>query len=171
MKYAASPEILESDDLAQVAWNAIEPIWDDLPIRRFKALAEFMEGLTEGQRRLIALDWCQKEIRNGGFAQLFENPTGNLVPWAVEGFRMIGAHKYSTIVESVVSMLGPTYPTSSAARKRAYGALSQSQRREIEKAEDAFYVLLSSPIDDLEEYRGGYVKRHPEQFIESSQDG
>ena len=84
---------------------------------------------------------------------------------------MIGAHKYSTIVESVVSMLGPTYPTSGAARKRAYRALSQSQKQQIEKAEDAFYVLLSSPNDDLEKYRGGYVKKHPEQFIEGSQDG
>lgn len=75
MRYSASPEILNSNDRAQIAWDAIAPIWDDLPYNRFNVLSAFMEGLTEGQRGLIALDWCQKEIRNGGLKQLFENST------------------------------------------------------------------------------------------------
>ena len=171
MKYSATLEILQSDDLAQVAWDAIEPIWDDLPLGRFKALADFMNDLTEGQRGLIALDWCQKEIRNGGFPQLFENSTGNLVPWAVDGFRTIGAEKYAVILTKVASMLGSDYPKSGAARKRAYKSLSQAQKQEIDELESAFYALLNSKDDDLERYRGSYVKSHPEQFIKSERDG
>lgn len=70
MKYAADKKILESDDLAQIAWDAIEPLWDDLPYSNAEKLGDFMEELTGGQKALISIDWCQKEIRNGGIKQL-----------------------------------------------------------------------------------------------------
>lgn len=168
MKYSAKKEILDSDSLGQIAWNAIEPMWDDFPIGgRFKAMSQFMDELTEGQAGLFSLDWCQKEIRNGGIPQLIYNSTGNLVPWAIEGFKMIGANKYANILSSAASKLGSEYPKSGSGRRKAYKVLSQEDKDEIERLEDLFFQLISSKEDDLEVYRGNYVKKNPEHFIES----
>ena len=166
LKYSAQKEILDSDDLAQIVWDAIEPIWDDFPIgSRFKVMSRFMNELTKGQAGLFSLDWCQKEIRNGGIPQLFENSTGNLVPWAIEGFKMIGANKYADILSKAASKIGSEYPKSDSARRKAYKALSQKDKDEIEKLEDLFFQLINSKEDDLELYRGNFVKNNPEQFI------
>jgi len=124
-----------------------------------------MAELTEGQRGLIALDWCQKEIRNGGFHQLLVNPTGNLVPWAIAGFDLIGAGKYRAILSEVASMLGAEYPETGAARQKAIGQLNKSQTSRIEELEQEFFSLLNSEEEDLEEYRGRFVVEHPDQFV------
>jgi hypothetical protein len=165
VKYAANPKILDTDDLAQLAWDAIEPIWDDLPYSTHKALVPFMSDLTEGQRGLIALDWCQKEIRNGGLSQLFRNSTGNLVPWAIPGFRLIGADRYADVLEHAASLLGESYPLTASGRKRVFASLSASERATMEKLDDGFFDLLRSEEQDLEHFRGEYVKAHPEQFV------
>jgi hypothetical protein len=106
MRYYATPNILKNTDPAELAWRAIEPIWDNLPLTNFSTLAKFMDTLSPGQRGLIALDWCQKEIRNGGLMQLFANSTGNLVPWGINGFKMIRAFRCAAILDQAASMLG-----------------------------------------------------------------
>lgn len=165
MNYSAKKEILDSNDLAQIAWEAIEPIWDDLPISHSNSLHQFMKKLTMGQAGLISLDWCQKEIRNGGIRQLFENSTGNIVPWAVEGFKMIGANKYADILSKSSLKLGEEYPKSGSARKKAYKGLTKEDKEEIENLEDQFFELINSKDYDLEIFRGNFVKNNPEQFI------
>jgi hypothetical protein len=165
MKYSAKREILENEDLEEVAWQAIEPIWDDLPYSSASKLDAFMEDLTEGQRALISIDWCQKEIRNGGFEQLFENSTGNLVPYAIHGFRLIGAERCAELLAKGVGVLGTDYPKSGAARKRVLKSLSDSQLQELETFGDEFLNLIGSTEYDLEYYRGSYVKNNPGQFV------
>ncbi len=124
-----------------------------------------MAELTEGQGGLTALDWCQKEIRNGGFHQLLVNPTGNLVPWAISGFGLIGAEKYRAVLSEIASMLGAEYPESDAARRKALDRLSQAQISRIEELEQEFFSLLNSEEEDLEKYRGKFVVEHPDQFV------
>ncbi len=170
MRYSADPDILEVTDPAELAWQAIEPIWDDLPISSFNKLAAFMEDLTPGQRGLIAVDWCQKEIRDGGHQQLFLNATGNLVPWALVGFQVIGATTYAAVLSEASSLLGPEYPRSASLRKKAYRELTADQRRTLEQLDDAFLNLLSSNGDDLEQHRGAYVKSHPREFARLGSD-
>ena len=165
MKYSAKQEILNNDDLAQVAWEAIEPIWDDLPLSTASRLDSFMAVLTDGQKALISIDWCQKEIRNGGIVQLLENSTGNLVPYAIRGFRLIGAECYAELLVKAARLLGDEYPRSGAARKRALKSLTDSQCEELEILDDEFFELINSAEHDIENYRGGYVKSNPNQFI------
>lgn len=167
MKYSAKKEILQKENLAEVAWEAIEPIWDDLPYSSASKLGEFMSDLTDGQQALISIDWCQKEIRNGGIEQLFENSTGNLVPYAVSGFKLISAERYAEILSKASQLLGNEYPKSGAARKRALSSLNEAQRKEIEKLNDEFLELIDSTDQDIEKYRGNYVKSNPDQFISS----
>jgi len=171
MRSSANPDKLRGSDFAQIAWDAIEPIWDDLPFSHYRRLVSFMEELSLGQRSLISVDWCQKEIRNGGIAQLFCNPTGNLVPWALVGFRVIGAEAFADVLEKAVSMLGPEYPTSGSARRKAYVKATPQQKQEIEQLEDRFFALLRDPAVDFERRRGSYVLEHPHQFTRGALDG
>ncbi len=97
MKYSANKDILNQNSLAEIAWEAIAPIWDQIPYSNASKLDEFMSNLTKGQKALISIDWSQKEIRNVGIKQLFENSTGNIVPYAIKGLELIGAYNYAEI--------------------------------------------------------------------------
>ena len=167
MKYSAASSILDTDDDAQLAWAAIEPIWDDLPLSPAKRLREFLSELEPGQAALLAIDWCQKEIRNGGHRQLFGNATGNLVPWAIEGFRLIGAQDYAANLHEAAIQLGSEYPNSATARKRAIASLEPARLHHLEDLTDAFLDLLDADQTDLERYRGQYVRKNPGQFIQA----
>jgi len=46
MKYSAKYELLANDNLAEVAWEAIAPLWDDLPYSNAKKLAVFLSEVT-----------------------------------------------------------------------------------------------------------------------------
>lgn len=168
MRYSAKPELLRINDDAELAWAAIAPIWHDLPLAPMNKLAAFLDDLTEGQRALVAIDWCQKEIRNGGIFQLLENTTGNLVPWAIRGFDLIGAEKYAAILLETSAMLGSEYPASASARVKAYRALVQAKKARIDALEKEFLELLHSPDDDLEKYRAKYVRAHSDEFVQGS---
>jgi hypothetical protein len=165
MRYYAKPSILECPDPGQLAWNAIEPIWNDLPLSTFSNLARFMRELSKGQQGLIALDWCQKEIRNGGLEQLFSNPTGNLVPWGLEGFKMIGAYKYGVIVAEAAALLGHEYPRSAAARKRVLRGFTKDQKATVSSLDDAFLELIIREGAAFEERRAAYVRSYPGEFV------
>jgi hypothetical protein len=167
MKYSANAEILENDDLAEVAWYAIEPLWDDMPYSNTSKLSEFMSDLTVGQQALVSIDWCQKEIRNGGIKQLMENSTGNLIPYAISGFSLIGAQAYSELLSKACKLLGMEFPISGAARKRALNSLTDEQKHELENLDDEFFELIGSSTHDIEKYRGNYVKDNPGLFIDS----
>ena len=165
MKYSAKKEILEGDDLATIAWEAIEPLWDDFPYSNAKKCSAFMSKITDGQKALLAIDWCQKEIRNGGIKQLLSNSTGGLVPYAIEGFNLIKADVYAQNLEQVISLFGDTYPVTASSRKKALKEFSTQQKEDLEKLDDEFFKLIFSSDHDIEKYRGSYVKNHPHQFI------
>ena len=130
-----------------------------------KKLAKFLNDLTEGQRALIAIDWGQKEIRNGGVSQLLGNTTGNLVPWAISGFQLIGANKYSAILSEIAAMLGTEYSASKSARLKQLRMLGQAQKTRIDSLENEFFGLLNSADYGLEKCRSTYVRNHPDEFV------
>jgi hypothetical protein len=167
MKYSANPEKLNELDMAQLAWNAIEPLWEDLPYSNAKELYKFLSEITEGQKALISIDWCQKEIRNGGLKQLFTNSTGNLVPFAITGFNKIGAKKYASLLLEATSIFGVTYPSTVSGRKKALKELGKAAFDKLEKIDDEFFSLLQTSETDLEIYRGVYVRNNLEQFTGS----
>ena len=78
---------------------------------------------------------------------------------------MIGANIYADILSKASSKLGLEYPKSGNARRKAYSNLPQAEKDEIEKLEHLFFELIKSKENDLELYRGKFVKNNPEQFI------
>ena len=71
-RFYVAREVLDEPDDGELAWKAIEPIWDSFDLdAELPDLEQSLRELTRGQRALFALDWCHKEVFNGGFEQYF----------------------------------------------------------------------------------------------------
>ena len=159
------PDAKDFNDNGRLAWDVIEALWDVVPLSK-KGL-EILQQVTRGQRALLALDWCQKEIRNGGFEQFFLNSTGVFANEALKGFRLIGADVYAKLLEKAMSIFsGSETPISRSKRSRIIGSISKEKRdRFFDPLETRFYELVNSSEHDLEKYRAGYVRSHLDEFF------
>lgn len=162
LKYRIDRTKAEGLDYAELAWVAIEPLWNAISfVGGWRATSKVFRDATAGQIGLFSLDWCQKEVRNGGFAQFFENSTGMLAPEALQGFKMIGATSYAKLLEEAIRLLpGRTAMRSRLCRYLQCRFLSSAR---LDSLESSFYDLLKS--DDLEMYRGRYVRENPGEFF------
>jgi hypothetical protein len=59
---------------------------------------------------LLATHWALSEISNGGLHQLFRNPTGVLVPEAVQGFERMGLSDVADLIRRAMTHFGQVYP-------------------------------------------------------------
>jgi hypothetical protein len=89
---------------------------------------------------LYAAHWCQSEVCNGGFRQLFANSTGVLAPEAVSGFRAIGCHEWAALLEAAMARLGSSYPREREERVAALESLSGQDA--FDDLDRAFYAWL-----------------------------
>ena len=106
----------------ELYWAVIEPIWEKVSI--YDGPEVFLSAfakLTVPQQHLFASHWCQSEIRNGGFQQFFENPTGVLAPEASIGFREIGLTRCAELVDRAMEFFGAPYPREQESRNDALG--------------------------------------------------
>ena len=159
---------LDSIADGDLAWAVIEPMWDDLEFSDgYKQVMEFLSSVTQGQSALISLDWCQKEVRNGGFEQFFMNSTGMLSEKALAGFRLIGAECYAELLEQALSCFPDgKAPSSASGRTKILRSIPKEDRNALfDPLEIKFYSLLNSPETDLEKFRGTCVRNNPDQFF------
>ncbi len=149
-------------DDGELAWAVIELAWDRLDLsRRPEQVLAQLDGFPEPIADLVCLVWCQKEIRNGGFVQLFRNSTGVLALRGIRGFERIGGQRYADLVRQAILALGDPHPISRKERANALKMLPAADRRELfDRLEREFYGLLRDPDHELEGLRGGYVRSH-----------
>jgi hypothetical protein len=122
-------------------WRLVEPIWDKIDI---DGADVFLKSYSQAPRKaalLYAAHFCQSEICNGGFYQLFHNSTGVLVPEAVDGFRSIGQTEVAEIVETATRILGSPYPRDHDSRRSVLAALD---KKTFTALDDKFYALIAS---------------------------
>lgn len=173
-RIVASRDILLEQDLGKLAWEAIAPLWRAVDLDAPPdVLAAQLRQMSPGQRALYAVDRCAKDVRNGGFEQFFWNRAGNLAVEALDGFRLIGAYRYADILEKAFTF----FPDGAPARERRarveqLQSLSGPDNDEEEarpttfdELDEAFFRLLRN--DDLEHYRGMYVRMHPDEFTDA----
>jgi hypothetical protein len=162
--FCIDPTSVEGTSDADLAWAVIEPLWDAIDFSQgYRAVVAVLALATPGQRGLFALDWCQKEIRNGGFEQFFLNSTGMLSLEALEGFHLVGATAYAGLLaRALLAFPDGVAPRTKAARARALAQLGDRVAF-FAPLDQAFLTLLEA--DDLEVYRARFVREHPEQFF------
>ena len=168
MDYRIDRESTRGLDDSELAWAAIEPLMEAFSCAA-SAMAEeeVLAGATEGQRLLLALDWCQKEVRNGGFEQFFWNSTGGLWRDALEGFLRIGGGAYAELLGKALAVFPDGEPPLS--RDERCSLLEAYEEEDLEAIfdplESAFYGLLDQEETDLERLRAAFVRANPGEFF------
>jgi hypothetical protein len=164
-RFGVTRAVLDEPDDGELAWKAIQPVWDSFDPDAHPAEVERqLNELTLGQKALYAVDWCYKEVFNGGFAQYFANSAGNLAYEALEGFQLIGADRYGAALQGAMG----AFPNGKPPRDRAerllvLARLTENSSTKLFEDNDAeFFRLIKG--DDVERYRARYVRSHPEEF-------
>lgn len=169
MGYRIRESTTKGMDNGDLAWAVIEPLWDAVDFSRgAKQVAATLSEATQGQKLLFAVDWCQKEVRNGGFEQYFLNNAGMLWREALGGFRAIGAIGYATLLENALSVFpGAEAHASKTERAKFLRSVPKAERNALfDPLETEFYKLLRNEVTDLEKYRAAYIQAHPSEFFD-----
>ena len=88
-------EQLDDNDLCYVASHHLYSLLP--PTRTTKA---DLEELLLGPRMFLATDMVEMEVSNGGFHQCYFNFGDEYIPFAIDGFRCIGANACADIVSA-----------------------------------------------------------------------
>ena len=148
---------------ADLAWAAVEPLWDAVDLSDgWTEVSQVMARATRGQRALLAVDWCQKEVRNGGLVQFFQNSTGMLAREARDGFQQIGADGLARVLTEALALSPALASRSRVVRVAALTALFWL-RWKLNRLDDKFLNLVAN--DALEPVRAAFVRAHPEEFF------
>ena len=140
-------------------WAKVEPFWNDLPTGDSSAYLAFYESMLPVARDLLTTHWVNSEVSNGGFHQLFTNPTGVLVPEAISGFRAMGLAELADIVAEAAAFFGADYPREQMSRIEAldrYAATSgdPDDCNPFDRFDERFYDAL-----DLKSGEDAYTRK------------
>lgn len=146
--------------------QVVDPYWErvDIYCGRDPFLRTFAE-VPAPAGHLLAVQWCQSEVCNGGFHQFFMNPTGVLAPEAARGFRAIGMPAMAEHVEQAMAIFGASFPREQEERQRVLeGTIGRSpdgaDRDEWDPfvaLDDAFYAAMDD--DALYDAADAYAER------------
>jgi len=159
---------LDERDPAQLAWLAIEPIWDQVDHSGTPdAVDAQLAQLSASQRALLAIHVCVGEVTNGGFEQFFSDPSGVLTREAREGFVLVGEQGMASIIDQIVVLFPEEWP----ARERRIRNFQLRRLRgadaerigAFEPYDNAFYGCLG--LEELPGSCAAYVLEHPEEFV------
>jgi Domain of unknown function (DUF4375) len=152
-------------DARQVtAWSVIEPFWDSVGIYDGPVIFQRdFETLPLPVRHLLAVHWCDSEVCNGGFHQIFSNSTGVLAPDALQGYRAIGLEECAQLVERSMSLFGEEYPRDRQERQSSMCKLERpGDRREewdpFNDLDDSYYDARDRA--NFEEALDEFARRH-----------
>ena len=128
-------------------WLEVELYWDDCPTEDPAAYLAFYQGMPPIARDLLTTHWVVSEVCNGGFHQLFSNPTGVVVPEAIEAFRSMGLSDLGDITREAVAFFGKNYPREQMIRILALDRYAEESNNPdewnpFEALDDRFYSEL-----------------------------
>jgi hypothetical protein len=137
-------------------WLLIEPIWDSIKIDGVELFLRTYRAVTPGLALLYAAHFCQSEVCNGGFEQLFLNSTGVLAPEAVAGFRAIGQQGVADVVQTAMDELEVPYPRDRTLRTLQLADLTP---KKFDALDSRFYALIGT--------EGGGLKSAADRYAAS----
>jgi hypothetical protein len=166
-RIAANPAGIPDKDLLD---EITRSIWQAVDIYRGpKTTMAGLSKLTSGQRASFTASWCDSEICNGGFHQLFFNSTGVLAEEAVKGFRLIGADSYADLISKAISVF-PNHelPLHRGKRIKALESIpSDRLEEEFSPLEERYYKLHEGKGTDWERRAIRYIRSHGSEFFKT----
>ena len=131
----------------------------------YDADAQFIQGLTCGQRAFWLTLLLDGDVSNGGFAQYFSNPAGAFAPETLKELLVLGAVDHARLLERAIAVFPPSgFPRDTQVRNDILDALPDEVDVTLSELDDAFYALDDSG-NGLRDYWERYVQAHPDQFF------
>jgi len=119
------------------------------------------EGLLPAERVAYCVDALEREVNNGGFAQFFENSSGDASAEAVAALEEIGAAQAADLLRRAINLFpGGAPPRNRDARLQLLDAMSDGRRSEWGELDQRF---CSYP-DDLTALMRRFVETHRSEF-------
>jgi hypothetical protein len=152
---------LGDDELITVV---LEALWGSVDVWNARALTTWLAEANPGQRAVLAASWCDAEINNGGFAQLFMNSTGSMYADGVAGYARLGAEAQGALlVQAADLLLGGDVPLDHKARLDRLERVSETVWTAVE--------TLDSRYDRIPAARSArslavrYIRSHLHEFF------
>jgi hypothetical protein len=126
-----------------LAANALARVWESVSIYHGPdVFLKQFSALSEPQQHLFSTWWCDHEICNGGFLQLFGNSTGVLVPEAAVGYRALSLLDVAAAIDEAMGYFKPTYPRDHASRLAKVKELCAIAKSPFDALDERYYSLL-----------------------------
>jgi hypothetical protein len=132
-----------------LAGDAVADVWDRVNI--YDGGETFLRDLAaipEAKRHLVVAFWCDREVINGGFQQLFWNSTGVLVPEAAAAYRALGLDLAAALFEAALHHFPHPYPRDCMTRRRTFTQLPGKDYPppgQFDRLDKAYYDLFPGP--------------------------
>lgn len=103
VKIVVDEKVINSKDIFKI----IEPLWWGVSIYDGeKQYQNDLEGFTDAQKYVFAIEWYLSEVNNGGHDQFYFNSTGIVWEDAMNGFEVIGLNENYEIIKESARRLG-----------------------------------------------------------------
>jgi hypothetical protein len=154
-----NPSALQGEDVSRMDKNRILIQLAESPTVQYGKVA--YDKQSKPQQVFSAVWGLESEVNNGGFAQYFENSTGEMALDTEAALRAIGAHRAAGIVAKAVAVFpGGAPPRDHDARQRLLDSVSDEARSAWENLDQEFFKYP----DDLTSLLYAWVKAHPYEF-------
>jgi hypothetical protein len=122
---------------------------------------EVVSGLSPGLRMVYTTWTLEAEVNNGGFDQYFVNTDGTLALEALEGLRLLRAHKHAQLMENAIAIYARERPDLEKLRpvELSSGTMPYA---DFGSLDNAFYAI--GPEENLRQMRLKYIRQHPDEF-------
>lgn len=135
----------------------INPVWFSIDTSDYKTYQEDKARFTKEQIYIVAVQWYDSEVNNGGHYQFFTNSTGIYWKEAIAGLRAIGATALAENLQKACDRFSPHPPFDHQERENAADALNYDFSQE----DDIFYQNAGN----LEELEMKYIRANAQAFV------
>jgi hypothetical protein len=129
-----------------LAGDAVADVWDHVNIYDGgETFLRDIAAIAEPKRHLVVAFWCDWEVVNGGFQQLFWNSTGVVVPEAPAAYRALGLDLAAGLFDAALFHFPQPYPRDCMTRRRMFTLLpgeNYPSSGQFERLDKAYYDLF-----------------------------
>lgn len=157
-------EIIENtsdDELEQV-------IFDNITIRMEgdkRAEFDIVVSISKGQQMVYSTWAVEAEVNNGGFNQFYFNPSLQFAEMAVEGFKLIGAEKYSGLMKDANRIYEENKERLEEFDDGTMESFSESYKdNPLNALDEKFYKLYDA--ENLKALKIKYIRENYKEFVQ-----
>ena len=135
-------------------------------VRPFSELAgdaPALQRLNRGQRAVYAMYLADSEILNGGFAQLWTNPSGAIAGDLVRAAELVGSREFADIFRDAATLWpGGRIPRDFVRREQLVASMPSDK---VAALDERYVATQYRRKTALALVLGSYIRAHPDEFV------